>query len=107
RPRLADGEPSPPPASPFPARFTASRLAAFSGLEALPAQWPFWVFRVRDIGAPAPPPPVSLPLGVFFEAEWLPHQQAGCVVGDAGASGGRGVAGCRGSRPGGVVGYGE
>ena len=104
---VVDGELFAPPASPFPARFTASRLAAFSGLEALPAQWPFWVFRVRDIGAPSPPPPVSLPLGVFFEAEWLPHQQAGCVMRDAEASGGRMVAGCRGSRPSGFVAYGQ
>jgi hypothetical protein len=90
--------------SPFPARFTANRLAASPSLEPVPAAWRGSLFRVRD-GQAGPGPVATTPLGVFFEAESLAHQ-VGQVADDPTASGGRVVRAPAAGPPGFLV-YGE
>ena len=102
---VVDARLFPTKASPFPARFTANRLAASPALEPVPAAaWPGSLFRVRE-GRAGTGPVATAPLGVFFEAESLAHR-AGRLADDPAASGGR-VVEAREDGPPGFLAYGQ
>jgi len=78
----------PAPVSPFPSALTVRRLEASHVLALEQVADPLWLFRVTDRPAgPSTAAPTS-PVGVFYEAETLPHE-TGVVASDPGASGGR------------------
>jgi hypothetical protein len=81
----------PPDVSPLPSAFTIEGLRRSSGLVLERAADPLWLFRVVDTPETTQPP-LSSPVGIFYEAETL-YRLTGAPVAEAGASGGRVVAG--------------
>ncbi len=81
----------PPEVSPLPSAFTIEGLRASPGLVLEQAADPLWLFRVVE-NPGATQPPLSSPVGIFYEAEGL-FRETGAPVSEATASGGRVVAG--------------
>ncbi len=81
----------PPDVSPLPSAFTIEGLRRSSGLVLEQAADSLWLFRVVDTSETTQPP-LSSPVGIFYEAETL-YRLTGAPVAEAGASGGRVVAG--------------
>jgi hypothetical protein len=81
----------PPDVSPLPSAFTIESLRRSSGLVLEQAADSLWLFRVVDTSETTQPP-LSSPVGIFYEAEML-YRLTGAPVAEPGASGGRVVAG--------------